>query len=81
MRRLISVNRSTLKGLQKQAGSCGPKRRPAMKQSTKNPSGLTIGLDVGDRRSVAIVLDAQGEVIEELKIASTKAGATSPHAA
>ena len=45
-----------------------------MKQSTKNPSGLTIGLDVGDRRSVAIVIDAKGEEVEELKIASTKAG-------
>ena len=38
-----------------------------MKQRTKKLSGLTIGLDVGDRRSVAIVLDAEGEVIEELK--------------
>lgn len=28
----------------------------------------------GDRRSVAIVLDAQGEEIEELKISSAKAG-------
>ncbi len=45
-----------------------------MKQRTKKPSGLTIGLDVGDRRSFAIVLDAEGEVAEELKIPSTKAG-------
>jgi transposase len=52
-----------------------------MKHRTKDSSGLTIGLDVGDRRSVAIVLDAQGEVTEELKIASTKVGIHSAFAA
>jgi len=45
-----------------------------MKQISTSHASLTIGLDVGDKRSVAIVLDAAGEVLEELKIATTRAG-------
>lgn len=33
---------------------------------------MTIGLDLGDRRSQVAVLDAAGEVIEERSIATTK---------
>ena len=45
-----------------------------MTQVSTNLISQTIGLDVGDRRSVAIVLSPAGEVLEELKISSTKAG-------
>jgi len=43
------------------------------KQSAKS-SSLTIGLDVGDRTSVAVALDAEGEVLEEIKLATTPKG-------
>ena len=45
-----------------------------MTQINTNLITQTIGLDTGDRRSVAIVLSPAGEVLEELKIATTKAG-------
>ena len=45
-----------------------------MTQINTNLITQTIGLDVGDRRSVAIILSPDGEVLEELKIPTTKAG-------
>ena len=45
-----------------------------MKQINTNLTSLSIGLDVGDRRSVAVVLSPDGHVLEELKVASTRAG-------
>lgn len=44
-----------------------------MKGNTRQ-SDVTIGLDLGDKRSQAAVLDAQGEVVEELSVATTKVG-------
>lgn len=42
-----------------------------MKGSTKQ-TDVTIGLDLGDRRSQAAVLDAAGELIEERSVATTQ---------
>ena len=42
-----------------------------MKGSIKQMD-VTIGLDLGDKRSQAVVLDAEGEVVEERKMATTK---------
>ena len=41
-------------------------------KGTTNQSDVTIGLDLGDRRSQAVVLDAAGDVIEERSIATIK---------
>jgi transposase len=40
-------------------------------QSTNIPTTLTIGIDLGDRKSHVCVLDAAGEVVEESRIGST----------
>lgn len=45
-----------------------------MSERSREVSGLTMGLDVSDRSSVAVVLDAAGEVVEEVKVPTTKAG-------
>jgi transposase len=42
-----------------------------MKRST-NQTDVTIGLDLGDRRSQAAVLDSAGELIEERSVATTQ---------
>ena len=42
-----------------------------MKGTTKQ-SDVTIGLDLGDKRSHAVVLHASGEEIEERSIATTR---------
>ena len=44
-----------------------------MDRSTKQVD-VTIGLDLGDRRSQAAVLDAGGVLIEERSVATTKEG-------
>jgi hypothetical protein len=44
-----------------------------MTQNTTNLSTQTIGLDLGDKRSVAIVLAPGGEILEELKLQMTRA--------
>jgi len=44
-----------------------------MKGTTKQ-SDVTIGLDLGDKRSQAVVLDASGEEVEQRSIASTREG-------
>lgn len=44
-----------------------------MKGNTRQ-SDVTIGLDLGDKRSQAAVLDAQGEMVEEFSLATTKVG-------
>jgi len=45
-----------------------------MKQNTTtNLISQTIGLDLGDKRSVAVVLAPSGEVLEELKLQTTRA--------
>jgi len=44
-----------------------------MKGNTRQ-SDVTIGLDLGDKRSQAAVLDAQGEVVEEFSLATTQLG-------
>ncbi len=43
-----------------------------MKSSTKQ-SDVTIGLDLGDRRTQSVVLDGAGEIIERRSIATTRA--------
>ena len=40
----------------------------------RDPSGLTIGLDLGDRMSHLCLLDRSGEVVREEKVATTKSG-------
>jgi transposase len=42
-----------------------------MKKNTRDGSGLTVGVDLGDRWSRYCVLDPQGEILEEDTIAST----------
>ena len=42
-----------------------------MTEATTAPSTLTIGIDLGDRKSHVCVLDADGEVVEESQIATT----------
>ncbi len=42
-----------------------------MSEATIAPSTLTIGIDLGDRKSHVCVLDADGEVVEESQIATT----------
>jgi hypothetical protein len=42
-----------------------------MKKDTKVESGLTVGVDLGDRWSRYCVLDQQGQILEEDTIAST----------
>jgi transposase len=41
-----------------------------MTQATTTPSTLTIGIDLGDRKSHVCVLDADGEIVEESQIAT-----------
>lgn len=41
----------------------------------------TIGLDVGDRKSVGVVLDGAGKVVEEFSVPSTEDGVGSRWAA
>ena len=44
-----------------------------MKQNTStNLISQTIGLDLGDKRSVAVVLAPSGEVLEELKFQTSR---------
>lgn len=45
-----------------------------MKDDNTVASGATIGLDVGDRSSLAVVLDEAGEVVEEVKVPTTPKG-------
>jgi transposase len=42
-----------------------------MTQATTTPSTLTIGIDLGDRKSHVCVLDAARKIVEESRIAST----------
>ena len=42
-----------------------------MNKDTRDGSGLTVGVDLGDRWSRYCVLDPQGEILEEDTIAST----------
>lgn len=42
-----------------------------MTQATTTPSTVTIGMDLGDRKSNICVLDAAGEIVEESRIATT----------
>ncbi len=42
-----------------------------MTQATTTPSTLTIGVDLGDRKSHICVLDVAGEIVEESRIATT----------
>ncbi|MFQ5515927.1 MAG: IS110 family transposase [Myxococcota bacterium] len=42
-----------------------------MTQASTTPSTLTIGIDLGDRKSHVCVLDAAGEIVEESRIAMT----------
>ncbi len=39
-----------------------------MTQATTTPSTLTVGIDLGDRRSHVCVLDAAGEIVEESRM-------------
>ena len=49
-------------------------RRLTMKQHISMTSGLTIGLDLGDRRSDVCVLDPEGKVLARFKVATTQRG-------
>ena len=42
-----------------------------MTEASTTLSTLTIGIDLGDRKSHICVLDAAGEVVEESQIATT----------
>ncbi len=42
-----------------------------MTEATTNSSTMTIGIDLGDRKSHLCVLDAVGEIVEESRIATT----------
>ena len=42
-----------------------------MKKDTRDQSGLTVGVDLGDRWSKYCVLDEQGQVLEEDTVATT----------
>ena len=42
-----------------------------MKKDTKAGSGLTVGVDLGDRWSRYCVLDAHGQILKEDTIATT----------
>jgi len=42
-----------------------------MKRDTREGSGLTVGVDLGDKWSRSCVLDQQGEILEEDTIATT----------
>lgn len=46
-----------------------------MKQGIRCDEAATIGLDLGDRRTHACVLDGRGEVIQRLSFATTQVGA------
>ena len=43
-------------------------------KGTTIQTDVTIGLDLGDKRSQAVILDAQGAVIEKISVATTKEG-------
>ena len=45
-----------------------------MSERSREVAGLTMGLDISDRNSLAVVLDGQGEVVEEIKVPTTEAG-------
>lgn len=45
-----------------------------MSQDNKDVRSVTIGLDVSDRSCVGVVLNAEGEVVEELKVPTTERG-------
>jgi transposase len=47
-----------------------------MKERNRNESGMTIGLDLGDKFSRFCVLDEFGEVLEEGRVATTARGLT-----
>ena len=57
----------------------GPSRRRIMSTATTatNPE-VTIGIDLGDRKSHICVLDSSGEVLEEGTVATTEAGLRKP---
>ncbi len=42
-----------------------------MTEPTRTPSTLTLGIDLGDRKSHLCVLDADGEIVEEGQLATT----------
>ena len=42
-----------------------------MSGSTSTPATLTIGIDLGDRKSHICVLDGDGAVVEQSRIATT----------
>lgn len=48
----------------------GPTRRLTITQTTTTPTALTIGVDLGDRKSHICVLDAAREIVEEGRIAT-----------
>ena len=43
-----------------------------MTEANTTPSTMTIGIDLGDRKSHVCVLDAAGEVVEESRIARAR---------
>ncbi len=52
-----------------------------MTESTITPTTMTIGIDLGDRKSHICVLDAVGEIAEESRIATTPKAVLSKNSA
>ena len=49
----------------------GPKEETGMGKSITTVSGLTIGLELGDKHTVGCVLTGSGEVEETFRVATT----------
>ena len=51
-----------------------PKRETKRKQSRKRQPELTIGLDLGDKKSRYCILDSYGEIVKEDSVSMTQSG-------
>ena len=51
-----------------------PKRENKRKQSRKRQPELTIGLDLGDKKSRYCILDSYGEIVKEDSVSTTQSG-------
>lgn len=49
----------------------GPKEETGMGKNITTTSGLTIGLDLGDKSTVGCVLSPSGEVVETFTVSTT----------
>src|SRR5882672_6701598 len=58
-------------------GHEGPERRPAMDNPTSVTTKRICGLDLGDKKSQICICTAEGEVLVEARLSTTKQGLTS----